>query len=212
MESDFDEGAQRERDRAPGTNDNEHRTDDNEHRGSDNSERGHGDAGNADEHEQRADEHEQRADDDMRAHEDSARAALSALDADRRSLADRIRTPAWYYPLLGVATAMIIGSPGAGIPTQFLLVAFGCLGITFLSLAYQQRTGLTITRMAGPRSRTAAILLGVFIVLLLAVSFSLTATGHAVWVWLTAGAAFAAMWGGGSIYDRAYDRELRRGR
>jgi multisubunit Na+/H+ antiporter MnhG subunit len=144
--------------------------------------------------------------------ETRARAALSALDADRQNLADRIRTPAWYYPLLGVATAMIIGSPGAGVPAQFILVAFGCLGITLLATAYQRHTGLTITRMAGPRSRTTAILLGVFIVLLLPVSFSLTATGHAVWVWLPAAAAFAAMWIGGVIYDRAYDRELRRGR
>ncbi|PPF79543.1 hypothetical protein C5B96_12570 [Subtercola sp. Z020] len=144
--------------------------------------------------------------------EAAAREALSALDSDRRMLADRIRTPAWYYPLLAVATAFIIGSPGAGMPGQPVLVAFGCLGIVFLSLAYQRITGLTVTRTAGPRSLAIAVVLGIVIVLLLGVSFALAATGHAAWVWVTAIAAFAAMWAGGSLYDRAYSRELRRGR
>ncbi|MCS5715349.1 hypothetical protein NVV95_12415 [Herbiconiux sp. CPCC 205716] len=142
---------------------------------------------------------------------DAAREALSALNADREVLADRIRTPAWYYPLLALATALIIGSPGAGMPGQSVLVVFGCLGIVFLSLAYQRITGITITRSAGPTSLTTAIVLGITIVLLLGVSFALTATGHAAWVWASAAAAFATMWIGGRVYDRAFDRELRRG-
>ncbi|WP_066042353.1 hypothetical protein [Herbiconiux solani] len=142
----------------------------------------------------------------------AARDALSALDADRQVLADRIRTPAWYYPLLGLATALIVGSPGPGAPAQFVMVAFGSLGIAFLSLAYQRITGLTVTRTAGPRSLAIAIVLGIVVVLLLGVSFALAATGHAPWVAASAAAACAAMWGGGVLYDRAYDRELRRGR
>jgi hypothetical protein len=142
----------------------------------------------------------------------AARDALSALDADRQALADRIRTPAWYYPLLGLSTALIIGSPGPGAPTQFVLVAFGCLGITFLSLAYQRITGMTVTRMAGPKSLVVSIVLGIVIVLLLGVSLTLTAVGHPEWVVASAAVAFATMWGGGRLYDRVYDRELRDGR
>lgn len=142
----------------------------------------------------------------------AAREALSALHADRQALADRIRTPAWYYPLLALSTTLIIGSPGPGAPAQFVLVAFGCLGITFLSLAYQRITGMTITRMAGPKSLVVSIVLCIVIVLLLGVSFALTATGHPEWVVASAAAAFVAMWGGGRLYDRVYDRELRDGR
>ncbi|WP_291038408.1 hypothetical protein [Herbiconiux sp.] len=149
---------------------------------------------------------------ERRPDEHAAREALSALDADRQVLADRTRTPAWYYPLLALSTALLIGSPGAGMPGQSVLVVFGCLGIVFLSLAYQRITGLTVTRMPGPRTLVAAIVLGVTVVLLLGVSFALAATGHRSWVWLTAAAAFAAMWIGGRLCDRLFDRELRRGR
>ena len=142
----------------------------------------------------------------------AAAAALSALHADRQVLADRIRTPAWYYPLLGIATALIIGSPGAGLPGQPVMVAFGCLGIVFLSLAHRRITGMTITRMAGPKSLAVSVLLGVMIVLLLGVSLALAATGHPQWVVATAAASCGLMWGGGALYEAVYDRELRSGR
>ncbi|MGD8194321.1 hypothetical protein ACEXQB_007480 [Herbiconiux sp. P18] len=150
----------------------------------------------------------------MRANDQSAQAreALDALHADRQVLADRISTPRWYYPLLGVATALIIGSPGGGLPGQFVMVTFGCLGIVFLTMAYQKATGLTVTRTAGPRSLGLSIVLGIVVVLLLGVSFSLAATGHSAWIAASSAAAFAVMWGGGVLYDRAYDRELRHGR
>ena len=141
----------------------------------------------------------------------AARDALSALHADRQVLAERIRTPAWYYPSLGIATALIIGSPGMGMPGRSTLVSFGCIGIVFLSLAYRRITGMTVTRMAGPRSLASAVALSSLILLLLGVSFSLTATGHSEWVWATAAAAFVSMWLGGRLYEREYDRELRRG-
>lgn len=142
-----------------------------------------------------------------------AREALGALASDRAALADRVATPRWYYPLLGAATALIIGSPGAGNPSsQSTMVAFGCIGLVFLTLAYQRKTGATISRTAGPRSLGVAVILGIFIVLLLGVSFALAATGHPAWIGLTALAAFGGMWIGGRLYDRAYDRELRHGR
>ena len=144
--------------------------------------------------------------------ETSAREDLAALDADRQVLAVRVRTPAWYYPLLSLATALIVGSPGAGLPGQFVLVAFGSIGIVFLSLAYQRITGMTVTRTAGPKSLTIVAILGIVMVVLLGVSFALSATGHPVWIYATAAGAFAVMWVGGRLYDRAYSRELRRGR
>ncbi|SKC69172.1 hypothetical protein SAMN06309945_2756 [Okibacterium fritillariae] len=142
-----------------------------------------------------------------------AREALGALQSDRSALADRVATPGWYYPLLALATAAIVGSPiGTGTIWQSLLVTFASLGIVFLALAYQKKTGVTITHTAGPRSLTVAIVMGVVIVLLLGVSFALAATGNGVWIIASALAAFLVMWLGGRAYDRAFDRELRRGR
>jgi hypothetical protein len=137
---------------------------------------------------------------------------LSALDADRQVLADRIRTPSWYYPVLALATALIVGSPGAGVPGQLLLVAFGSTGIVFISLAYQRVTGMTVNRTAGPKSLATTVVLGIVILLLLGTSFVLAAMEHPEWIWMPAAAAFAAMWIGGRIYDGIYRRELRRGR
>ena len=91
-------------------------------------------------------------------------------------------------------------------------VAFGSIGIVFLSLAYQRVTGMTVTRTAGPRSLAAIVVLGIAVHLLLGVSFALAATGYPVWTGVTATTGFAAMWIGGRLYDRAYTRELRRGR
>jgi len=146
-----------------------------------------------------------------RSDEGAARETLSALDADRRMLADRIRTPAWYYPSLGVATALIIASPATGMPGQSILVTFGCIGIVLLASAHHRLTGMTVTKMAGPRSLASAVALSLLILLLMGVSFALAATGHPEWAWAAAGAAFTATWIGGRLYEREYDRELRRG-
>ncbi|MDY0914506.1 hypothetical protein [Rathayibacter festucae] len=146
-----------------------------------------------------------------RSEESAAREALATLNADRQMLADRLRAPVWYYPLLGIAAALVIGSPGAEAPGQSILVTFGCIGLVFLSLAHRRITGMMVTRMAGPRSLAFAVALSVVVVLLLGTSFALAAVGQSGWVWMTATAAFAATWIGGGLYDRAYDRELRRG-
>ncbi|MFC4555933.1 hypothetical protein [Georgenia faecalis] len=142
-----------------------------------------------------------------------AREALATLASDRAALADRVAPPRWYYPLLGAATALFVGSPGARDgSTQSVMVVFGVLGLVFLTMEYEKRTGVTVSRAAGPRSLGVAVVLGVVVVALLGVSFALEATGHRAWTGLTAVAAFAAMWGGGACYDRVYDRELRHGR
>src|SRR5690554_4489751 len=39
---------------------------------------------------------------------DEARAALEGLDGDGAALAERIVTPAWYHPILGVLVAAVV--------------------------------------------------------------------------------------------------------
>lgn len=84
---------------------------------------------------------------------DAAREALSALDADGARLAQRVITPWWYHPILGVIVALMIfgvAYPGA---LGFGLVAIGVIGIALLVRVYTLRTGVWISRAAGPSTR-----------------------------------------------------------
>ncbi|KAD3633092.1 hypothetical protein GD627_09640 [Arthrobacter yangruifuii] len=141
-----------------------------------------------------------------------ARETLDALSNDRLALAERVKTPPWYYPLLGVATVFIIGSPGVEQPSRSVLVAFGVIALVALTVASQKKTGVTINRTAGPRSLGIAVTLGVAVAFLLGVSLTLESTGHEAWIALTAAVAFLAVWLLGRLYDRAYYLELRSGR
>ena len=143
-----------------------------------------------------------------------AQRTLDSLASDRRTFADRIRTPSWYYPLLGAATALIIGSPGGGTGafSQPMIIVFGSVGLMFLETAHKKATGVSMSRLPGPKSVGAAIILCVFMLVLLGVSFALAATGNTPWIFLSAGAAFFGMWAGGYFYDKVFTRELRGGR
>lgn len=143
-----------------------------------------------------------------------AQRTLNSLANDRRTFADRIRTPSWYYPLLGAATALIIGSPGGGVGafSQPMMIVFGCVGLVFLETAHKKATGVSMNRLPGPKSLGAAIVLGTLMLVLLGVSFALAATGNTSWIALSAGAAFFGMWVGGHFYDKVFTQELRGGR
>jgi hypothetical protein len=143
-----------------------------------------------------------------------ARRTLDSLANDRHAFADRIRTPSWYYPLLGAATALIIGSPGGGDGafSPPMMIVIGSVGLVFLEIAYKKATGVSMNRVPGPKSVGAAIVLCTLMLVLLGVSFALAATGNTSWIALSAGAAFFGMWVGGYFYDKVFTQELRGGR
>lgn len=138
---------------------------------------------------------------------DAAREALSVLDADGARLAQRVITPWWYHSILGVIVALMIfgvAYPGA---LGFGLVAIGVIGIALLVRVYTLRTGVWISRAAGPSTRQLQRVLMVINIVLMGTALALRVTEPAPW-WalLPALSGLFATW----VMGRHYDRELRR--
>jgi len=141
-----------------------------------------------------------------------AQASLDAMMADRQKLASRTRAPAWYYPVLGLVTAAIVGSPAINSPVwRATVIAGACAVIVFLEYAYRKSTGLSTNRIPGPRSLLILIGAGVLVLVMLFVSALLTTVGQHAWIVVTAAIGFLTMFPGGLFYDRIYGAELRRG-
>ena len=139
-----------------------------------------------------------------------ARTALAHLDEDRAVLAQRIVTPRWYHPALGVITATFAGAhvlPRAG---ALIAIALGVVSIPALMSLYAQRTGVVVTKPAGPRSRR---LLGTILIVLVAAMvcallFKLSGVDP-LWGLAPAMMTFVATVILGRRYDDALRRETR---
>ena len=88
-----------------------------------------------------------------------AASALDSIATSRADLADRLITPPWYYPLLGLmvgglTAAQAVSSPWVVIPVTF---AYG-LGVGLLMAAYRKRTGLTVNALRAPRARVWVVI------------------------------------------------------
>ena len=144
---------------------------------------------------------------------DAAQAALDSLSTDRSALADHIVTPPWFYPALAAITTVIVAAPASPTPfVQLMVVAAASVALVFLVLAYQKRTGLAISRTAGPRSLGVLIVLGALVAVLFVASLALALFEGKPWVAVIAGLTYVTMLAGCRIYDRVYDTELRSGR
>lgn len=95
---------------------------------------------------------------------DDARRSLDAVAAARLDVAERLRTPWWYYPVLGVLSSQVVlicGLNGFGAPfPRSLLIGASLfvqiLGGFWLRRAYADRSGvLARRRPEGRRSRVA---------------------------------------------------------
>lgn len=84
---------------------------------------------------------------------EDARRSLDSVDASRRDVAQRLVTPGWYYPVLGLLIAQMIVVyallDGAWPVASALLVA---VGSGWLVRAHSGRTGITVSRPVGMRS------------------------------------------------------------
>jgi hypothetical protein len=140
---------------------------------------------------------------------EAARAALEALAVDRGGLAERVWTPWWYHPSLGLIVAVFVGSPAVRDPAAHsMLVAAGCVGLVFLMLGYKRVTGLSVSSAAGPRSRARIVVVMVAVGVLFVASMVLAATGNEPWVLATTVTVFLVCLIAGRGYDRIYRQEL----
>lgn len=136
----------------------------------------------------------------------SARAALAGLDSDGAQLAERVVTPWWYHPILGMFVAVIVGAQALPSPWSVAVLAFTILGILLLMRTYRRRYGVLTTEPAGPRSKRLLIWTIVVFLLSMVAGLVIKLSGSPTW-WVlvpAAGALVATI-----VVGRRYDQALR---
>jgi hypothetical protein len=80
----------------------------------------------------------------MESHQRDARAALDAIAEGRRRIADRVTTPPWYHPILGLCLAgFMIGPSFRSHPAVYVLIyAAAAVGMATIVQVYKQQTGV----------------------------------------------------------------------
>lgn len=138
-----------------------------------------------------------------------AREALNALDADGKSLAQRVVTPWWYHSALGLIVALLVGSQAFSGSASIMVVALSVVAIPVLTMAYSSRYGVTITQPAGSGSkRLLLVTLGVALLAFLAAVAIKVVGANPWWVAIPAIVAFAVTFVLGRRYDDALRREI----
>lgn len=106
----------------------------------------------------------------MESHEsprpDEAAAALDLVATSQAGLADRLITPRWYHPALGLMLGglVVAYAVDSTLVIVVALVLF-CVGTGILAASYRQLTGLTVNGYrSGAASRWAYALAAVFVV------------------------------------------------
>jgi hypothetical protein len=143
----------------------------------------------------------------METHETDARAALDAIAEGRRRMADRVVTPWWYHPALGILVGALMAVPST--QERWAIVAVdvaGAIGLAVLTQAYRNRTGVwPASKLRGPAGRLRIV----YVAVILVVYFTCAALEFvAGWRGATvvAGAVVAVLT---VVYGRRYDEKLR---
>ncbi|MGZ0711335.1 hypothetical protein ACWPKO_23710 (plasmid) [Coraliomargarita sp. W4R53] len=143
----------------------------------------------------------------------STRDALSAVATDRRRLGERMTAETrWAAPAQGLAAALLIGAPAFGIPGVFFAFAASCWFLLGVEWLFRKRSGLSISRPAGPRGITLLVLLVVLLCGFSVLSLALWALGLIAWITPLALVGGLLMTLGVVSYDHAYALEVRRAR
>lgn len=144
-------------------------------------------------------------------------AALADVGDARRAVADRLITPWWYHPALGIIIAAILLVAALDLHNLVRLpVALaGAVGIGLLVGAYQRTTGLWVDmRTLGPTSRRWWLAYATVVLVLTVASLAPTATDRALPTWLAlllAAVALVATIVLGRRVDDAMRAEIRSG-
>jgi hypothetical protein len=140
-----------------------------------------------------------------------AREALAAIGSARSSAADRLVTPWWYHPVLGLLVAGFVLIYALGNLTVIIagiVVYFAGLGT--LMAAYKNKTGIWVSGFrAGAATPWTFVLVGVYLsCMIAAILLARLASLH--WVaWVAAPVMFIATIIIGRHFDAALRRQLR---
>ena len=90
-----------------------------------------------------------------------AAAALDLVATSRARLADRLVTPWWFHPALGlVGACFLLGQASGAWWVQSATGLLGATGILLLAATYRRRTGVRVTALRAPRTRMPSAVLG----------------------------------------------------
>ncbi|MCR2825886.1 hypothetical protein [Microbacterium sp. zg.Y909] len=136
---------------------------------------------------------------------------LEALSTDRGRIGERMMAETWWgAPAQGLGVALIIAAPAAGLAWAWLPFVLSVGVFVGVEVLFRKRSGMGITRPAGPRGLW--LLVALFLIICFSFAFSLGLalfglTGWVVAVAVAAGIAAALIV---VAYDRAYAAEVRR--
>lgn len=142
----------------------------------------------------------------------SAREALASLTDDRHHVAARLRSQTWWSaPAQGLAAAVFIAAPAAGIavPMSFVL-ALSSLAFFGIDRLARTRTGLAPRSTPGRRSLAILIVACVLLVAGFGLSLTLAIIGRPEWILATSLGGLLAMTTASALYDRVSAREVLR--
>jgi hypothetical protein len=148
---------------------------------------------------------------DDEATRDEAVRALATVALTRAQLADRLVTPGWYHPTLGLLAGCLIASAELDSLALFLatllIYAVGC-GV--LVSSYRRLTGVWVSGLRrGPARRVSVLLIGtLYVIAGLSALFGLAIGVPGAFV-VGGVAAFLAVVVFGRRFDEALRRELR---
>jgi hypothetical protein len=144
---------------------------------------------------------------------DRARAALAAVEATRASVADRLVTPWWYHPTLGLlASAYLVGyTLGDTVVRMSVLIAF-FIGLGALVSVYRRRTGVWVSGHRAGAATRWAVAMGVSAVVVVVTAMVVHAATGLLWpVWVCAAVLFVVIVALGRRFDARLRSELRSG-
>ncbi|WP_205323683.1 hypothetical protein [Glycomyces sp. YM15] len=142
-----------------------------------------------------------------------AQAALAAVQESRSDMADRLITPWWYHPVLGVLVGGLItvATIGVAFPVLMGVIAVYALGVFLLMSAYRRKARVWMSGFdGGPKARRSITLL-LIVTLAIAIAGSVFSMGLEIrWTALLTGLAVGVtmtLWG--RHYDKVVRAELR---
>ena len=143
----------------------------------------------------------------------SARDVIDAIGNDRGRVGDRMSAETWWAaPAQGFAAALLVAGPSMGLQWAWLLFLASVLVSVGVEVFFRKRSGLSISRPAGPRGR--ALLIGLIFLHLVSLGVSVMLAVMGLHGWILVAGAIAGIYTalGVVAYDRIYAAEVRRAR
>ena len=144
----------------------------------------------------------------------SSSTELAAVSASRRKLAERIHTPWWYHPALGVLAGLLVLVIGGSIGYGLIVMPLILLGTFGLGFLYRHLAGVDLRGPKAPDGgKRGRVILTIFVTSLAVCGAFAYLLGHEFelgWApWVLAAVALTTTITAGRAYDGSLRTQLR---